>query len=57
LPHLTCIILMHRAATTVCTAAVASALESSFEDIAEITVVVTVSRTAFRRIALRHLLP
>jgi hypothetical protein len=57
LPHLTCIILMHRAATTVCTAAVATALERSFEDIAEITVVVTVSRKAFLRIAHRHVLP
>jgi hypothetical protein len=57
LPHLTCIIQMHHAATTVCTAAVASALQSTFEDIAEITVVVTVSRKAFLRIAHRHLLP
>jgi|LauGreDrversion4_2_1035121.scaffolds.fasta_scaffold843321_1 hypothetical protein len=42
MPQLTCIILWQRAATTACTTADA-ALKSEFEDIAIITVVVTVS--------------
>jgi hypothetical protein len=57
MPQVTCIILLRRAATTACTTAVTTALEGAFEDIANTTVVVTVSRKAFLRIAHGHLLP
>ena len=57
LPQVTMIILLHRAVTTPCSTSVASALESDFEDIANVAVVVTCSRKAFLRIAYRHLLP
>jgi hypothetical protein len=57
IPQLTFIILLHRAATTACTTAVANALEEAFEDIAVTAVVVTFSRKAFLRIARGHLLP
>ena len=51
LPQVTMIILLHRAVTTPCSTSVASALESDFEDIANVAVVVTCSRKAFLRIA------
>jgi hypothetical protein len=54
LPKVTCIILLHRAATAEQTAAVAGALESAFEDIANMTVVVTMSRKAFDSITQGH---
>lgn len=57
IPQLTFIILLHRAATTACTIAVAKALEEAFEEIAVTAVVVTFSRKTFLRIARGHLLP
>jgi hypothetical protein len=60
MPQVTIIILLHRAATTARTAAVATvttAIESAFEDIATTAVVVTYNRKAFLRIAHGHLLP
>jgi len=54
MPQVTFIILLHRAATTACTAAVATAIESAFEDIANTAVVVTFSKKAFLRIAHGH---
>ena len=50
LPQVTCIILLHRAASAERTAAVATAVESAFEDIANMTVVVTFSKKVFRSI-------
>ena len=55
MPQVTMIILLHRAVTTPCSTVVAS-VESVFEDIANVAVVVTFSRKAFLRIAHRHLL-
>jgi DNA-binding ferritin-like protein (Dps family) len=57
MPQLSFIILLHHAATTACTSAVANALAEAFEDIAYTAVVVTFSRKAFLRIAQGHLLP
>jgi hypothetical protein len=51
MPQVTFTILLHRAATTARTAAVTTAIESAFEDIATTAVVVTNSRKAFLRIA------